>query len=185
MTFDLKVNLEIYPVRIGMVIQNIQGNLQQETTEYPYSGLNLVNDIDNLDKIQRIDSVSEFDIYSSSNINKGRFYQNLTNNDPDSFLNPGLKCQVWLNEDEEFYYMHSEYIAEDTGSCPCDISEVLLSVYEEINARDMQEMDNIWCYRKYWVLATEEEGEGLTPRCCYDRESGEKFIGIILLQVLL
>lgn len=173
MNLNIQINLQpIYPVRIGFVIVNPKTGTQT-LNEYPYSGLDLYANANNIDKIQSIDSVleSSIDPVNGDSVNKGRFYYSLTEM---LVPNPGLQCANWLNSDS-FYATYSGTIAVDINKCPSSLTHLYAAGFTAAFSEVISVVIPVGyvCYRKKYVASTDVITEGLSPRCCYRELTGE------------
>ena len=164
MKWNVLVNaasLPNYPVRIGYLAFKDTTRYYQE---YQYS---FTNDYDNLDKIQRIDTVQQ-----TGASEPGLFYYELDDNNDATFINPGYECRKWLDEDEAFDISTGTSIDSTlASSCAESLNNAQLYSYNKyINVNIPTEYT---CYTlKRAALYPHTSDASLdqvqTPRCCYD-----------------
>lgn len=158
-----------YPVRVGVLAFPSNG---RQYSEYPYSALDIrtAGNHQHLEKIQRIDAVSESDVTFGGAQSPGRFYYRLSENDPNTFVHAGRECSIWVDADIAFDTADGLVKIDKAaaGKCPCSRQQMDELMYSPVLSDRIPPGIRCWTM----VAPVIDNGEQKhTPTCCYDRNN--------------
>ncbi len=161
-----------YPVRIGFLSGSRKDRRSQE---YRYSFLDM-HDTDDLQQvwlIQNIHDVTESSLTGSGISAPGHLYYQLSDNDPDTFVNPAWRCRQWLITEQDSSPLDQNAVKNDAMNCPCSLDQVQTGYFRIYSHSDIP-TDHVCYVRRdsgYGSEDTLAAGELPTPRCCYNVSS--------------